>query len=135
MRIRFWFALAIVISMLASAAIGQPKKTTQSQKVIAVTAEALGKEFVKDGPKAEKKYSGKSLRVTGAVDSAIDEIVYLRTGARSPQGQEVNIVLRFKPGDIPKVKPGQKITIEGSFDREAVLGPSLKDCRAPERKK
>jgi hypothetical protein len=109
--------------------LSQPTKPKSPQAPLVVAAEALGKEFVKNGTKAEKKYQGKWLKVTGTVEMAMAELVYLKTGVRYKEGQEVSVILRFKEADIPKVKVMQKVTVEGLFDREAVLGPSLKECR------
>ena len=89
---------------------------------IALTAEELAKECAADRDKAEARYKGKALRVTGTVGDIYDDLLYLpvKVGA-----EEVLVGVRFGAGNRPAVKKGDVATFEGRFDRVAVLGPAL----------
>jgi hypothetical protein len=89
---------------------------------IEMTAEALVKECMADRDKAQAKYKGKRLRVTGKVHSVYEDVLYLDGGGSD------QVVIRFAKGTRPAVKPGQAATFDGTFDLVAVLGPALTDC-------
>jgi hypothetical protein len=90
---------------------------------IELTAEALVKECKADRAKAEAKYTGKVLWVTGRVSSVYEDILYLNGGKDDMVG------IRYGKGNKPAVRPGDTATFDGTFDRVAVLGPALVGCK------
>jgi hypothetical protein len=93
---------------------------------VAITAEELARECAADREKAEARYKGKTLRVTGTVGDVYDDLLYLPVKVG---GEEVLVGVRYGKGNKPAVKKGDAATFEGRFDRVAVLGPALVECR------
>jgi hypothetical protein len=89
---------------------------------VELTAEALVKECQADRDKAQAKYKGKRLRVSGKVQSVYDDLLYLDGGGGD------RVVIRLAKGAKPAVKPGEMAAFDGTFDLIAVLGPALRDC-------
>jgi hypothetical protein len=125
---------AVILALLAQDSGAQQKKKPAGG-VAEVTAEDIGKEFLKAKEKAQKKYQDKTVRVRGAVEMAQDNLVYLRTGLKYKEGQPMSIVFRFPEGAKPGVSASDKVVLEGKFQLEAVLGPSFTEARVVEGKK
>lgn len=104
----------------------QPGSATKG-KAVKLTAEQLVKECEANATKAEEKYKGKTLRVTGKVGSIYDDILYLPVPLGT--GRSVDVGVRYGKGNKPDVKTGDQATFEGKFDRVAVLGPALIECK------
>ncbi len=112
-----------------TASLGQ----TSAGKVIEISAEDLGKQFAPDTTEAAKLYQGKVLRVTGKVSMANEPFVYLSTGHNFPTGQPVQITLEYSKVTMPKIAVGDRLTVEGKFDRTAIFGPLLVQNRILKR--
>lgn len=108
--------VAATLVLVAGRAPAEDRKTGP----IEITAEALVKECTADARKAEDKYKGKTLRVTGVVTSVYDDILYLKGGSDM-------VGVRYDKAKKPAVKAGDTATFDGTFDRVAVLGPALTD--------
>jgi hypothetical protein len=121
------YVIAGVLALWNSNAGAQPK----AQKSIAIKAEQLASECASNRSKAETKYQGRVLRVTGTVGDMYDDILYLPVKVK---GEEVLICIRFGGGNKPAVSKGDTATFEGKFDRVAVLGPALVDCKLVSKK-
>lgn len=93
---------------------------------IKLTAEQLVKECEVSSAKANAKYKGKTLRVTGVVGDIYDDMLYLPVKGKN---ETVRVGIRFGEGNKPSVKKGDKATFEGEFELVAVLGPLLVKCR------
>jgi hypothetical protein len=120
--------LAFAMALSSSAVV-------QKNTPVAITAEDLAKECAAGTEKAEKKYQGKLMRVTGKVGDVFDGVLYLPTKVKH-EGTELAVVVRFDSKTKPDVKTGQTATVEGVFDRVAVLGPTLKKAKlVPTQKK
>lgn len=117
---RLLAALAVValVSTATAQAKGQP---------IRITAETLAKECAADSAKAEAKYKGKTLRVTGTVGYVYDDILYLPVQLGGGKTSDVGI--HYGQGSKPAVKMGDEATFEGKFDGAKALGPALKGCK------
>jgi len=124
----------VLASVLAAAAVMNcdpaPAQTGKqaSGKVIEMTAEELAKECAADSVKANRKYAGKTLRVTGVVGQVYDDILYLPTKVKR-DGSTFMVCVRYGKGNKPAVKTGEEATFEGTFDLVAVLGPALSGCK------
>jgi hypothetical protein len=114
----------LVAAALAGPAAGRPGGKAEPIKL---TAEELVKECKADPAKAEAKYKGKTLRVSGEVGGVYDDILYLTVKLGGGATEDVGV--RYGKGNKPAVKTGDKATFEGKFDRVAVLGPALVECK------
>ncbi|MBN9522649.1 hypothetical protein J0H58_29690 [bacterium] len=112
----------LAVAALVGTAAAQPKDQS-----IKITAEALAKECAADGAKAEAKYKGKTLRVTGTVGYVYDDILYLPV--RLGGGKTSDVGIHYGKGSKPAVKMGDEATFEGKFDGAKALGPALKECK------
>lgn len=120
-----FLALGLYVTALDGTASAQSKRMPKGQP-IKLTAEQLVKECKASSAKAEAKYKGKTLRVTGEVGDLYDDMLYLRSkGKRGAQ----DVIIRYGKGKKPPVKKGDEATFEGEFDRVAVLGPALINCK------
>jgi hypothetical protein len=117
-----FIAVAIAFGMIAQTGYPQSRK---SKAPISIQAEDLARECT-DRQKAEAKYTGKTVRVTGMVGDIYDDILYLPVTLK---GEEVLVGIRYGKGKKPAVQKGDTATFEGKFDRVAVLGPTLTDCK------
>jgi tRNA_anti-like len=122
MRLSILIAVAIALGVLAQSGNPQSKK---SKGPIRIQAEDLARECA-DRQKAEARYAGKRLRVTGTVGDIYDDILYLPVKVK---GEEVLVGIRYDKGKKPAVQKGDTATFEGKFDRVAVLGPVLTECK------
>lgn len=104
---------------------GDDKKKADAK---AITAEEFAKEFAADKAKAEKKYEGKTVKVSGTVGDVYDDILYLPTKVKY-RGDTWDVCVRFDKAKKPAVKKGDTATFEGTFDLVAVLGPALKNAK------
>lgn len=111
--------------LLAPVAWGDDKKKADAK---AMTADEFAKEFATDKAKAEKKYEGKTVKVSGTVGDVYDDILYLPTKV-TYMGDRWDVCVRYDKAKKPAVKKGDTATFEGTFSLVAVLGPSLKDAR------
>lgn len=117
--------LFLALGGVPAAQPGKPSKAAPAK--VKITAVDLARECEADAGKAEAKYKGKVLRVTGVVGSVYDEMLYLP--ASRPDKYTTDVVIRFAKADRPAVKTGERATFEGAFDRVAVLGPALTGCK------
>ncbi len=128
--------LSLVAAAVGLAVAGGPPTARGGQapkgKAVKITAEELVKECEADPAKAERKYKGKLLRVTGEVGPIHDDILYLPV--RLGGGRSVDVGVRYGKGNRPDVRTGDKATFEGKFDRVAVLGPALVECKLVKEK-
>jgi len=99
--------------------------------IVETSAVALGTQTLDKGPDAmDRLYAGKRVRVTGKVESVLDEIVYLETGLRHKEGQPVKIAMYFgDKSETRSVKHGASVVIEGNYNLTGVFGPGFKGCR------
>jgi hypothetical protein len=109
-------AVAATLFLAAGRAPAEDRKAGP----VEITAEALVKECTADARKAEDRYKGKVLRVTGVVTAVHDDILYLKGGSDT-------VGVRYDKAKKPAVKAGDTATFDGTFDRVAVLGPTLTD--------
>jgi hypothetical protein len=116
------------VTVLALALALPQSAAAQKNVPVSITAEELAKECAAGPEKAEKKYAGKVLRVTGKVGDVFDGVLYLPTKAKL-DGTELAVVVRFDAKAKHAVKTGETATFEGTFDRVAVLGPQLKGSK------
>jgi hypothetical protein len=109
-----------------------PPKKQPAGKPIELTAEQWGKEAAE--AEFDKKYFGKTVRVSGKVKKTLGENVYLETGVKAANSnEEVVIVLAF--AEPQKVKPGDLVVVEGEYNLLALGGdPSCKNCRLVQNK-
>jgi hypothetical protein len=121
-----YLAVCLGVMLGGRPAEAQTRKTSKGETV-KLTADELAKECEADPNKAEAKYKGKMLRVTGVVGSVYDEILYLPS--KKSGGGTTDVVIRYGKENKPAVKTGEKATFEGHFDRVAVLGPALTECK------
>jgi hypothetical protein len=126
----------IVIALLLLILIGvgtgiymwnKPHVKVEDKKGIAITAEALAKEYGADEKAADAKYLNKAIEVTGTV-SEIDKnqdggiMAVLQT---SDPAAGVQCAMRDKGVSLTK---GQNITIKGFCSGSGLTGVSLTDC-------
>ncbi len=101
--------------------------------VIEVAAEELGKQFAPDTLEPVKAYQGRVLRVSGRVSMAHEPFVYPGTGSNFPTGQPVTVTLDYKAGVMPEFSVGDRVIVEGRFDRKGIFGPTLTERRLVRR--
>lgn len=131
-------AILATLVALAPWAVAQPdnkKGTGTRADPFVLTAEELAKESAAGAAKANKKYGGKFLRVTGTVGDVYDGLLYLPTQAKSPGGGTYKVGIGYPEGAKLGVKTGDTATFEGEFTLVGVLGPGLKDCKLVPPKK
>jgi putative nucleic acid binding protein len=123
-----FLALGFVMIALDRPAPAQSRRAPKGQP-IKLTAEQLVKECEANSAKANAKYKGKTLRVTGVVGDIYDDMLYLPVKGKN---ETVRVGIRFGEGNKPPVKKGDKATFEGEFELVAVLGPLLVKCKLVE---
>lgn len=135
MRAYFYTAVGTVMVFSFSLTLAAAQSGGKS-KPIEMTAEKLGKEDLDKGESAlDDKYKGKMMRISGKVESVVENYVYLGTGLKHKQGQPVQIVMIFpEKADAQKLKAGTQAVIEGRYELAGVLGPSFKQCRLVKKK-
>jgi len=111
-------AVAATLLLAAGPAPGEDRKAGP----VEVTARALAGACAADARTAEDRYSGQVLRVTGLVTTVHDDILYPKGGADA-------VGVRYDKAGKPAVKAGDTATFDGTFDRVAVLGPTLTDSK------
>jgi tRNA_anti-like len=122
--------LAVLVgvgAIVGSIALAQTGKPAPG-KALEMTAEELAKECAADSAKANKKYAGKMIRVTGIVGQVYDDMLYLPTKVKR-DGDTLLVGIRYGEGNKPAVKKGETATFEGKFELVAVLGPLLTGCK------
>lgn len=115
--------IAFALMVLHQPASAQSGRKPKGQK-IQLTAEQLVKECEESRAKTEEKYKGKTMRVSGVVGDIYEDMLFLPV-----KGKKMDVGVRFGAGNRPPVKKGDKATFEGEFDRVAVLGPALVNCK------
>ncbi len=125
-----FLAFGFCLTALDQPAPAQSGRTPKAQP-IKLTAEQLVKECEASSDKANAKYKGKKLRVTGVVGDIYDDMLYLPVKGKDGT---VRVGIRYGEGNKPSVKKGDKATFEGEFELVAVLGPLLVKCRLIEDK-
>lgn len=123
-----FLAFGLYVTGLDQPASAQSRRTPKGQP-IKLTAEQLVKECEASSAKANAKYKGKTLRVTGVVGDIYDDMLYLPVKGKN---ETVRVGIRYGEGNKPSVKKGDKATFEGEFELVAVLGPLLVKCRLVE---
>jgi putative nucleic acid binding protein len=106
-----------------------PSGATRSLRGSDLIGGSLGIDPVNAYAKANAKYKGKTLRVTGVVGDIYDDMLYLPVKGKN---ETVRVGIRYGQGNKPSVKKGDKATFEGEFELVAVLGPLLVKCRLVE---
>ena len=105
-----------------------------------VTAESLRKEFKTDAAAAKKKYTGKTLRVSGRVEFPFDmhrnpprlSIGVLEEDSHDVKGQVVCMFFPAEEKKLLSMYTGQKIVVRGSFANELAGIPLLYECTVEE---
>ena len=93
--------------------------------VIEITAEELGKAFAPDTADAGRTFQGREIRVNGRVTMAHEPFVYLATGWKFPTGQPVMVTFEDKAKALIDLAVGDRVIVEGKFDRKGIFGPIL----------
>jgi len=126
--IRGFLAVLVVVGVVVSSrALAQTGKPATG-KAPEMTAEELAKECAADSAKANKKYAGKMIRVTGVVGQVYDDMLYLPTKVKRDE-DTLLVGIRYGKDNKPAVKKGDTATFEGKFELVAVLGPLLTGCK------
>ncbi len=107
-------------------AAGQPDMKVEAAKII--------KEFEANEAKADSKYKGKTLQVSGVVSKIdtefMDENQYVIMLNGGKQWDFLNVNCNDIPSKVAgKIKKKQPITVVGVFDDGGDLGIELKNCR------
>lgn len=126
-----FLVLGFCVMALDRPAPAQSGKKPKGQP-IKLTAEQLVKECEASSDKANTKYKGKTLRVTGMVGDIYDDMLYLPVKGKN---ETVRVGIRYDEKNKPPVKKGDKATFEGEFQLVAVLGPLLAKCKLIEDEK
>ncbi len=105
----------------------KPHNKVENAKGIAITADALSKEYTSDEKAADTKYLNKAIEVSGTI-SEIDKnqdggtMAILQT---SDPAAGIQCTMREKNVTLTK---GQNITIKGFCSGNGLTGVSLTDC-------
>ncbi len=127
--------IAILLLILIGAATGtylwfKPHKKVEDAKGIAITAEALSKEYNTDEKAADNKYLNKAIEVSGTISEVNKNqdgglMIVLKTA--DPMAG-VQCALRGKDDAASHLAAGQQITIKGFCSGNGITGVSLTDC-------
>ena len=148
---KWWFWVVVVVVLAAigsnmstpqtstSAPQAQQAPTTQQktptptpkEAVVKVTATELYAAYKANEIAADDQYKGKTLEVTGIVDSIGKDILdtpYIQLeGGNSFSGVQC-MLSKDESSKAASVKKGQKITLQGRGDGKALLTPIIRDC-------
>lgn len=100
------------------------------EKPIPFSADDLGK-LVTTNEKEFATHKGKTLLVTGEIESLNEPYIFLKTNQSYKSGQPVKICIRMLDFRANKAKVGELVTLGGELEVDGVFGPSLKNGRAP----
>ncbi len=100
------------------------------EKPFPFTADDLGK-LVVTNEKEFITYKGKTLLVSGEIESLNEPYIFLKTNQSYKSGQPVKICIRMLDFRANKMKVGELVTLGGELEVDGVFGPSLKNGRAP----
>jgi tRNA_anti-like len=124
--------IAILLLILIGVGTGiymwnKPHNKVENAKGIAITADALAKEYNADEKAADAKYLNKAIEVSGTI-SEIDKnqdggtMAILQT---SDPAAGIQCTMREKGVNLTK---GQNVTIKGFCSGNGITGVSLTDC-------
>ncbi len=120
----FLLLSAIVLGML-----GIPYDLFAMQP-LAFTSDELGR-LVVTNEKEFNNLKGKTLVITGEIESLNEPYIFLKTEHSYKTGQPVRICIRMLDFRASKAKVGELITLGGELEVDGVFGPSLKNGRLP----
>ncbi|MBL7718029.1 MAG: hypothetical protein JNL72_04275 [Flavipsychrobacter sp.] len=124
--------LLVLLFVSAAGIIGyriwnRPPDTVDSQEGVPVTAVALVKEFAADEAKANTRYAGKALSVSGMVSGTErdqDGGTMLLLQSEDPT---MTVQCAMQPGS-PAVENGRQVTVKGFYSASSMFGVSLTGC-------
>ena len=124
MKRDFCFFLALLLSFVLS------RPVYPQEKPFPFTADELGKLAVVN-EKEFLTYKGKTLIITGTIDSLKEPYIFLKTNTDYKTGQPVKICIRMLDFRSNKAKEGELVTIGGELEFDGVFGPTIKNGRLP----
>ncbi len=120
-------------SLCVSALLALPLPVDARAAEETVSAADLRQAFADDRDGAEKKYVGKTIRVTGVVVSTGMSIYLTPNVVLSDKEQGavkvICVLPRIDTGKLSEFKPGQRVTMSGRGYRLSDRGVVLKECK------
>ena len=132
MRTQIVALVGVVIALLACKDIGKSGKSKSSkQPEVTVTAKEIQSEYKANAARADAKYKGKVIQISGRIVS-IDTDLMDDPVVRLASGELLGVSLHDLPNDVAlNLNTGKSVTFVCVGDGEIMGSPRLEDCRKP----